>query len=438
MGERRLVQPGLLVELEPGERRRHVVGVEREDLLVIGDCLAPVDARARVRRASEERGDSLLALRVPGGDEPLGSLDPPRALVAALGEVAREEEPLHGRSRLRRPPRELPRAMLGRIVGARRAQIARVCLENARVPALDEPLEGLHRALDRACVLGRGLRVRSGRAPGGGRIPRVGRELDVRVRPAAGVRQAQRQQGSSVVAAHLRGQPVPSRSQAHRAGESIAVEVAVLLVVQHLGAVPEDAQGARSARPHGDPTCRAAGEPSVPHERRQVPARLLGRPEKDAQIGPAVRRCGRQDAPPRGPVVLAVVVVREIHRERELLLRLVRGEEAGLAVVVERPETHPLVDEPEVRDAPARPVQIAAAPPGVRLQQRRVRPDRSRLPGVERHVAQCLFDGGGIAAIPLRPDAAQRHVSERPAGAGDVRAELREPRKAIRDLGVHG
>ncbi len=438
LGERGVTEARLLVELDLGERRGHVVGVEGEDALVIRDGVPPVHAGPGVRRAGEERLDGLGARRAAGGHDRVGPVDPCGALVAALGHVPREEQARDRRRLLGRAARELAGAVLAGVVGAGRAEVARVGLEHGGVVALREALEALRRTLD---VRGRRLLALAQRDHGaalGGGVARIRVDLEVLVGRAVAVGHAEREHRRPLVAADLHGQAVPSGAQGARRGEPIGIEVAVLLVAQDLDAVPEHEQSSRRAHPGGDGARRPGLHARVPHEGGRVNAGLLRGADERPEVDPAVRRRRRQRAPAHGPVVLAVVVARELERELLLLLGVVGRVDADLAVVLERADGHPVADVAEAGDPGARAVEIAPTAAGVRLEEAGVRAEGRREGRFGREIAQGLFDLGRLAAVPLSPELADGEVRHRPTRRERLRAELREARVRILASGVGG
>ena len=234
-------------------------------------------------------------------------IDPRGALVAALGDLTREQQPRHRGSQVDRPVRQLARAMFRRIVRTRGAEVARVRLEQRGVILLREPLEGLDGTLDpgrgRLDALTEGLYgtpLRSGVA--GVRV-----HLEMVVRRAVRSRDAERKHRRVLVSAHLGGQAVPALAQRGGRSEPLRIEVANLSSRRISTPFQKHAHRAGGSGPYGHRARCALLDPLVAYERRGVHARLFLRTDEgprnppsaygDAAGGSSRQRTGRWPLP---------------------------------------------------------------------------------------------------------------------------------------------
>ena len=360
--------------------------------------LAPA---AGVGGAREEHVDLLLQ-RAAALREILGAIDPDRALVAVLGELAGEQAAGDGACLLGGAAREITGAVLGRIIGRREHEVARVGLERRGVVALRELVERGDGAGERGW---RGLLALAEAHRGGLlRVREIGIGLEVRVGRAAGIGEAEREHRRVLVAADLHREPVPALAHGERDAEALAVEVSVFCILQDLDAVEEDLRGASRAEPHRERAARRADlcAAAIADVRRGVGADLLRGPHHRAEIDPAVGEHVGRDAV-RDRALLALVRARHAQRVGDLVLGAERAVEPALALVVERTGHHPAAHEAERGDARLRAGEVAAAPPRVGLEQPGVRAERRREARVGRERPERLLDLRGIPLIPFRP-----------------------------------
>ncbi|HRG96516.1 MAG TPA: hypothetical protein PLR99_09725 [Polyangiaceae bacterium] len=359
--------------------------------------------------AREQHVDALLDRHAGPAlaDELLGAIEEGGGLVAALGELAGEQEARDGGRLVGGLAGVGARRVLGRVVGGGEREVARVGLEQRGVFALREALEGGDGALEGAArdprgVLLEALRRRLARQGGVSRGAHEG--LDAAVRRA----DAQGEERAVLVAAGLHHEAIRALAEHHAGREALGVERAVFRVLEDGLAVPEHLRGARAPEPqrHG---ARALAFACILHERGRVHAGLLGGAHEGAGVEPPeLGHVG--DGAPAHRALLAVVGAPEGERLAEVFLGAEHAGEAGLALVVERARHEPLADVAEPRDLCARPVEIAATAASVGLEQPGVDSGRRRERAVGRELAEGLFELGGIALVVLEPQRAQRRV----------------------------
>ncbi len=445
-GERGALEPRLDVQLDEAERGAHVVGVDRQDLLEDGHRVAPVGAGAGELGLGEEH---VHVARVRDGR---GLLDPLALLVAALRELAGEQQALDGGLGFGGAAREIAGAVLGAAVAAGRREVAGERLERGGrwVGPSDHALEGLHRTLGPSA---RGRRGRGlvGPAPGrrgarrglgmagelGGRRARrgeeIGHHLDAQIGGAPLVGDPHGELGRLVGAADLDRDAVVAGLERDRRGEAVDVELAVARVLQHHLAVPGDAEGPRRADPERDAARRPRARLGRDVAGREG-ADVLARAHDLAEVDPPVGRGRRRQAPAHGPL-LAVVGAPEVERLPRLHLGRERTPEPRLVLVVEGAQRHPAVDEAQARDAGGGAVEVAPAAPRERADQRGVHAGRGRRARALDDLVDRLLDLGRVCAVPHAPDVPQRRVDLRPPGGPDGRRRAHEVRVDGADVG---
>ncbi len=159
-------------------------------------------------------------------------------------------------------------------------------------------------------------------------MTRIRVDFEMLVRRPVCLSDSERQHGSAVVPADLCRDAVPPRAQIRRRREPVRVEVSVFFIAQDFAPVQKHAHRSGGASPEGDRARVAPLNARVAYESSHVHAHLFFRTNECAEIDPCVRGGWRQETPAHRAVLLAVVVAREIDRDVQLLLRVMRCGEA--------------------------------------------------------------------------------------------------------------